>query len=442
VKWYHGDERIKPKKGEKRIRSGYDNNNDMYVLQIQSAMIEDSGQYSVKVSNEHGSVKATVRVSISKEKKTMDFMSENTVIIKSEESILTLSTIEDQVNVGHQVSESSDLIPPCPVEANVTRPDIAPGSAPDSVPDKALTSAPNKTPDSAPGKAPDSLPDKALTSAPDKTPDSTPGKAPDSSPDKAPASASDKALGSAPHGAPQLNSIQKIVVEESFKDDEEECTISSEVVVNKVKVEKEEFSHEQQSKDTLEKSTGKQLVMEPESRSVKEVLLDDSVENTSNQQTSKVITSEETAITGISESSKDGILNESKMVTPREYPIAGTLPKVNVTPADNHENLQIIMNILEKDDKIQKAISSRVTDEEMEQVSHEDLHSKVEVLQEKNEFSKISILTETGSENLSSQTDTQGAVSGQGPRPVFIEKPQSVSAMEGSPFLLFCKVQG
>jgi len=69
VKWYHGDERIKPKKGDKRIRTGYDSNNDLYVLQIESAIIEDSGQYTIKLVNELGSAKATVSVNISQDAK-------------------------------------------------------------------------------------------------------------------------------------------------------------------------------------------------------------------------------------------------------------------------------------------------------------------------------------------------------------------------------------
>jgi len=91
VKWYHGDERIKPKKGERRLRSGYDNNSDLYVLQIQSAVIEDSGLYSVKISNEHGSAKANVSVNIIKEpnqelKQASESIHHEAVVVESEKA--------------------------------------------------------------------------------------------------------------------------------------------------------------------------------------------------------------------------------------------------------------------------------------------------------------------------------------------------------------------
>jgi len=108
VKWYHGDERIKPKKGDKRIRCGYDSNNDLYVLQIQSALIEDSGLYSVKISNDHGSAKATVSVNISKEAK------QETSSVEEKQEISSLEEVKKQqsketVTEVNKIKEGEDL---------------------------------------------------------------------------------------------------------------------------------------------------------------------------------------------------------------------------------------------------------------------------------------------------------------------------------------------
>ena len=64
VKWYRGEERIKPKKGDKRVRYGYDSHNDLYVLQIQSAQTDDSARYTVRLSNQHGSAHCTVTLNV------------------------------------------------------------------------------------------------------------------------------------------------------------------------------------------------------------------------------------------------------------------------------------------------------------------------------------------------------------------------------------------
>jgi len=119
VKWYYGDERIKPKKGDKRIRSGYDINNDMYVLQIQSAVIEDSGLYSVKISNEHGSTKATVSVSISKESVSLTPIADaNTIVETNKVSIVSSFTeeLKDEHSLSNELksvltSDTSAKIP-------------------------------------------------------------------------------------------------------------------------------------------------------------------------------------------------------------------------------------------------------------------------------------------------------------------------------------------
>ena len=64
IKWYKGDAKIKPSKKDKRVRLDYDVANDLSVLEIHSASVNDAGEYIVKASNENGSAKATVEVQV------------------------------------------------------------------------------------------------------------------------------------------------------------------------------------------------------------------------------------------------------------------------------------------------------------------------------------------------------------------------------------------
>ena len=108
MKWYRGEERIKPKKGDKRVRYGYDSHNDLYVLQIQSAQTDDSARYTVRLSNQHGSARCTVTLKVSELGKVTE---ESSLILKAEERLgkdeqsaeLTLSGKTDskaEVTVG------------------------------------------------------------------------------------------------------------------------------------------------------------------------------------------------------------------------------------------------------------------------------------------------------------------------------------------------------
>ena len=64
IKWYKGDVRIRPRKNDKRVRLGYDTDNDVNILEIDSASIEDGGEYMMKASNDNGSAKVTIVVQV------------------------------------------------------------------------------------------------------------------------------------------------------------------------------------------------------------------------------------------------------------------------------------------------------------------------------------------------------------------------------------------
>lgn len=66
MKWYKGDERIKPKKSDKRLRIDYDTAAELHSLEIISATLDDVAKYTMKAVNEYGSAKASVKVEVRK----------------------------------------------------------------------------------------------------------------------------------------------------------------------------------------------------------------------------------------------------------------------------------------------------------------------------------------------------------------------------------------
>ena len=62
VKWYKGDKQIKPKKKDKRVKTDWDLNEDIYLLEILDCTVEDAAEYTVKATNDGGVESATVTV--------------------------------------------------------------------------------------------------------------------------------------------------------------------------------------------------------------------------------------------------------------------------------------------------------------------------------------------------------------------------------------------
>ena len=52
MSWYKGKKHIKSSKKDKRIKISFDEANKLSKLQISEAVIEDSGEYTIKIGNE------------------------------------------------------------------------------------------------------------------------------------------------------------------------------------------------------------------------------------------------------------------------------------------------------------------------------------------------------------------------------------------------------
>lgn len=64
VKFYKGEERLKPRKKDKKLRLSYDVTDDIFVMEILNATVEDAGVYHVKAANKTGCTEAQVIVKV------------------------------------------------------------------------------------------------------------------------------------------------------------------------------------------------------------------------------------------------------------------------------------------------------------------------------------------------------------------------------------------
>lgn len=62
VTWHRGDTEVKKSKRDRRIKTDWDIKEDIYSLLISDATKEDSGDYTVRATNENGSFTYTVTV--------------------------------------------------------------------------------------------------------------------------------------------------------------------------------------------------------------------------------------------------------------------------------------------------------------------------------------------------------------------------------------------
>lgn len=64
ITWFKGDQKIQPKKKDKRLKIDWDTADDLTSLSISDVTIEDSGSYLVKATTKDGTVSELVTVTV------------------------------------------------------------------------------------------------------------------------------------------------------------------------------------------------------------------------------------------------------------------------------------------------------------------------------------------------------------------------------------------
>ena len=64
VIWKKDNKEIKPKKKDKRFVISWDIDNDMNILEIKNAKVEDSGSYMIEATSPLGTIQETVTVTV------------------------------------------------------------------------------------------------------------------------------------------------------------------------------------------------------------------------------------------------------------------------------------------------------------------------------------------------------------------------------------------
>lgn len=95
VKWYKGEEKLKPKKSDKRLKISYDSAAELHTVVISSATVSDTAKYTVKAVNQYGSVKASVKVEVQKVSEEKKVLAEVSVTV--DESVREETEIHERV---------------------------------------------------------------------------------------------------------------------------------------------------------------------------------------------------------------------------------------------------------------------------------------------------------------------------------------------------------
>lgn len=120
ITWYKGDKLIKPRKWDKKKRITWDLATEFSILEIKNLDMNDSGEYTVKGTNKHGTTSATFNVIVqdkSKKKKvkgkvsaTTEESSERTISMEAGTVAMVTETVGESGKVTiKEVVETTEV---------------------------------------------------------------------------------------------------------------------------------------------------------------------------------------------------------------------------------------------------------------------------------------------------------------------------------------------
>ena len=138
IKWYKAEEKIKVRKNDNKCKIYRNSSDDCYILEIQNATADDNAKYTVKASNDFGSVKASAKVEVVSceiESRTTDLqMKEEINLIQNVqvgENLLKSAGAEVSVEPVEQVVSQlrEDIVEQemerCEIETQIIKPTVA-----------------------------------------------------------------------------------------------------------------------------------------------------------------------------------------------------------------------------------------------------------------------------------------------------------------------------
>ena len=117
VTWYKDGNKLKPRKPDARVRIDWDLKEDTNTLIISEACATDSGQYTVKATNDSGSITETVNVSVSAPKQNQKKPQEKnkadeTVGETTEEEVVDIPDAKEKIaNVTETTGPKFEVAP-------------------------------------------------------------------------------------------------------------------------------------------------------------------------------------------------------------------------------------------------------------------------------------------------------------------------------------------
>ena len=103
MKWYKGEEKLKPKKSDKRLTIFHDLATELHTVVISSAMLSDTAKYTVKAVNKYGSIKASVKIEV---KKVSEEMKEE----KKEVSVTVDEGVHEEEKIVVEIKSFSETV--------------------------------------------------------------------------------------------------------------------------------------------------------------------------------------------------------------------------------------------------------------------------------------------------------------------------------------------